>query len=368
MAVLELEAVTKIYSKSKKNRGGALTALDSVTFSVDEGEVVGFIGPNGAGKSTAIKCITGLAAQTSGKITVCGFDTVKERAKAVANIGAIIENPDMYLEWSGEENLRYLAKLGIDKSQIQGITTYKEYVEGRIEDVLKLVGLYERRKDKVMKYSLGMKQRLGIAQALLSRPKLLILDEPANGLDPQGIRDMRDIILKLAHEMKMAVLVSSHALAEMQLLCDRFVIIKKGAIAASFVAGELNGKDGAGLIIITVDDVIKARDIIKEKFDLTAKIVGSGKLEVETDRRGDIAKELILGGVNVEGMTEKEITLEEAFMKITSNSAEKTAEKTAESESVKTEENTDVEADDNMEKSDLTDGGTETDGGAEEEE
>lgn len=323
MAVLELDSVTKIYSKRKKDRGGALTALDSVSFTVDEGEVVGFIGPNGAGKSTAIKCITGLATQTTGKITVCGYDTVKEHSKAVSNIGAIIENPDMYLEWSGEENLKYLAKIGVDKSQVTPNMTFKEYVDGRIEDVLKLVGLYERRKDKVSKYSLGMKQRLGIAQALLSRPKLLILDEPANGLDPQGIRDMRDIIIKLAHEMKMAVLVSSHALAEMQLLCDRFVIIKKGKIVASFVSNELNAENGGSVVIVTVDDVVKARDIIKEKFALDAKMVGSGKLEVTTDNRGDITKELILGGVNVLGIAEKEISLEDAFMKITANTVEK---------------------------------------------
>lgn len=341
MSVLELTNVTKIYSKSLKlskkskinDRGGSLTALDGVSFCVDAGEVVGFIGPNGAGKSTAIKCITGLATPTDGKITVDGFDCVKEHTKAVSRIGAIIENPDMYLEWSGEENLRYLARLGISKSDIPAGSTVKDYINSRIEDVLKLVGLYDRRKDKVQKYSLGMKQRLGIAQALLNRPKLLILDEPANGLDPQGIHDIREIILKLAHEMGMAVLVSSHVLAEMQLLCDRFVIIKNGKIVSTFKADEL--AQGKNSVVLTVDDVVTAKDVIKNKFGLDAKIVASGKLEITADMKGfDIAKELILNGVEVNGISEKETTLEDVFMSLT----EKKAEENKEVNTEKTEE------------------------------
>lgn len=321
MAILEIKELTKIYSKSKKNRGGALTALDSVSFSVDCGEVVGFIGPNGAGKSTAIKCVTGLARQTSGTITVDGFDTVKERVRAVSVIGAIIENPDMYTDWSGEENLRYLASLhsGSAQGKPPGESAAK-YIAGRVEDVLKLVGLYDRRKDKVGKYSLGMKQRLGIAQALLSRPKLLILDEPTNGLDPSGIKEIREIIINLAHEKNMAVLISSHALAELQQICDRFLIIQKGKIAASFTAGELSGAHEKGSLVFTVDDVVAARDILKEKFGVESEIAGSGKVEVKTSlKSGDLARELILGGVTVNGISEKGVTLEELFMKLTAD-------------------------------------------------
>lgn len=314
--ILEISEVTKVYSKSKKNRGGSLTALDRVSFNVDAGEVVGFIGPNGAGKSTMIKCITGLAAQTSGVIKVDGKDTLKERVAAVANVGAIIENPDMYLEWSGEENLKYLARLqGLERPA--GVSE-REFVAQRVEDVLKLVGLFDRRKDKVAKYSLGMKQRLGIAQALLNKPKLLILDEPANGLDPQGIIDVREIVTHLAHDKGMAVLVSSHVLAEMQQLCDRFVIIRGGKIALQISAEELKGRSG-GRIVFTVDDVVTAKDIIKEKFSLEATVVAEGKVEVASDLSGgEIARELILGGLNVSGIAEKSTSLEEMFLEITS--------------------------------------------------
>lgn len=319
MAILEVNNLTKIYSKSKKNKGGALTALDNVSFTVDAGEVVGFIGPNGAGKSTAIKCITGLATQNAGTVTVNGYDVIKDRVKAISAMGAIIENPDMYSEWSGMDNLLYLARLhpGASEDKPMGVTE-KEWLKSRVEDVLKLVGLYDRRKDKVAKYSLGMKQRLGIAQALLNRPKLLILDEPANGLDPSGIKDMRDVITKLAHEKEMAVLVSSHVLTELQLMCDRYLIIKKGKIIASFNASDMTADGDNKDILLTVDDVVAAKDILKNKFELEAEIVSSGKLEIKTVLKGgDIAKELILGGVSVHGIVEKETSLEDLFMKFT---------------------------------------------------
>ena len=315
--MLEVKNVTKIYSRQKKGRGGAFTALDDVSFTVEEGEIVGLVGPNGAGKSTAIKCITGLARQTSGSITVNGYDTVRESVNSKLYIGAIIENPDMYPDWSGEENLKYLVRLAGHHDKPVGMSE-RDYVNGRVEDALKLVGLYDRRKDKTSKYSLGMKQRLGIAQAILSKPKLLILDEPANGLDPAGIHEIREIIKKLSHEMGIAVLISSHVLSEMQQLCDRFIILKGGKIVATFDAEQLNS-DGENAVILTVDDVVKAKDILKEKFDLNAEIVASGKLEVKTDLSGgDLAKELIMGGVNVNGIATKEASLEDMFLKITS--------------------------------------------------
>ena len=208
MSVLEVKNVTKVY---KGQHGRApLKAVDGLSFSVGSGEIVGFVGPNGAGKSTMLKMITGLSIPTSGQILIEGHDITKERVKALSSIGTIVENPDMYLDWTGENNLKYLFSLQSEKFS-------KEERDKRIESVLKLVGLYDRRKDLARKYSLGMKQRLGIAQALLNKPTLLVLDEPTNGLDPEGIKEIRDILIHLARSYNMAILVSSHLLAEMQM-------------------------------------------------------------------------------------------------------------------------------------------------------
>lgn len=317
MAVLTINDLTKVYSKSKKNKGGAVTALDHISFSLDKGEIVGLIGPNGAGKSTIIKCITGLARPTSGEVRINGYDAIKEHAKAVAKVGAIIESPDMYKDWSGLENLTYLASIsltGEDKLDRSGI---KE----RAESLLRLVGLYDRRDDKVRKYSLGMKQRLGIAQALLCRPDMLILDEPTNGLDPEGTKEIRDIIIHLAHDLGIAVLVSSHNLSELQLTCDRFVIIKKGKIIAAIKADELT-KDSSH-VIITVDDTVAAIDVLKKELGIEACHAGDGKLEAETDvSAGDIAKTLVLNGLTVSGISAKQRSLEELFLSATEEKKE----------------------------------------------
>ncbi|NLL56273.1 MAG: ABC transporter ATP-binding protein [Clostridiales bacterium] len=321
MAVLEIKDITKIYRASGKSK---ITAVSGVSFNVDAGEVVGFIGPNGAGKSTTLKIITGLARATSGAVAIEGNDIVKSRVKAMKNVGAIVEAPDMYLDWTGLENMKYLASISnIEMPSDMGEYSKKEVILDRIDELLKLVGLYERRKDKVRSYSLGMKQRLGIAQALLSRPKLLVLDEPNNGLDPSGIIEMRNIILHLAHELNMAVLVSSHQLAEMQLLCDRFIIIDKGKIIATPNKAELFEQNIDAAVTIATDNIVGARDLLKEKFDIEATLK-NGHIEFTTAIDvGEITKELILSGINVKGVQRKEATLEELFIKLTAGGKSK---------------------------------------------
>ena len=313
MAILEVSNVTKVYNK----RGGrSLTALDDVSFTVDAGEVVGFIGPNGAGKSTCIKCITGLATQTSGKITVCGYDTVKDRVSSVAHIGAIIENPDVYLNRSALENMRYF--VSISRLETDG-EKRRAYSEKRIEELLKTVGLYDRRNDKVAKYSLGMKQRLGIAQALLAKPQLLILDEPTNGLDPMGIKEMRDIITTLAHEQGVAVLISSHGLAELQQTCDRFLMIRKGKLLADFSAEHVGEGDKFDFVF-TVDDPARAEEIIAAAFEnVKVKTAGPDKIEITCDSEdlaADFNEKLVKNGVKVSGLFAKKKTLEEVFVSL----------------------------------------------------
>jgi ABC-2 type transport system ATP-binding protein len=315
MPVLEVKNITKIYTSRNK---GSLVAVNDVSFEVNAGEVVGFIGPNGAGKSTTMKVITGLATPQKGNVFIEETDISVDRVIAMKNVGAIIENPDLYLDWTAMENLKYLASISlIDMPADNNEYSHKEIIDARLDELLKLVGLYDRRMDKVRKFSLGMKQRLGIAQALISRPKLLILDEPNNGLDPSGIKEMRNIVCHLAHELNMAVLVSSHQLAEMQLMCDRFIIISKGKIIATPSKEELNSSQDGITIIISTDDIVGAKGMLKEKFDIDAEMK-NGTVEFTTKiDTSEIAKTLILEGINIKGISQKEKSLEDVFMKLT---------------------------------------------------
>ena len=199
-------------------RIGKKDIIKDISFELNSGEVFGFLGPNGAGKTTTIRMLVGLIKPTSGQISICGYDVKKDFSKAMERLGCIVENPELYPYLTGWENLQYFARMLTNTD------------DKRITEVVELVGLTERIHDKVKTYSLGMRQRLGIGQALLSQPKVLILDEPTNGLDPSGIREMRQFIRLLAKEEGLSVLVSSHLLSEIQLLCDRVSIILNGKI------------------------------------------------------------------------------------------------------------------------------------------
>src|SRR5690606_36103405 len=182
------------------------------------GEVFGLLGPNGAGKTTSIRMMVGLMKLSEGQIRICGKNVQTHFEEAMLNVGAIVENPEMYKYMSGYDNLIHYARM------MSNIT------KQRINEVIGLVGLEARIHDKVKTYSLGMRQRLGVAQALLHKPKLLILDEPTNGLDPAGIRELRDYLRQLAKDEQIAVIVSSHLLSEMELMCDRVAIIQNGKL------------------------------------------------------------------------------------------------------------------------------------------
>ena len=189
--------------------------IENISFSVDKGEIVGLIGPNGAGKTTIIKSILGLINLTEGKVTINGYDIKKNFVKAIEKVGAIVENPDSYMYLSGYDNLKITAN------------NYKGITKSRIDEVAKIVGLENRIKDKVSTYSLGMRQRLGIAEAIINNPELLILDEPTNGLDVEGIIEIRNLIKKLSHQ-GIAIIISSHNLTEIDNLCNRIIAIKNG--------------------------------------------------------------------------------------------------------------------------------------------
>lgn len=279
-------------------RIGTKEIVNDVSFKIKQGEVLGFIGPNGAGKTTTIKLILGLQKLLKGKVIINGYDIEKNFEKAIEKVGTIVENPDLYMELSGYDNLKLVANL------------YKDVDKKRIDDVIKLVGLENRIKDKVSKYSLGMRQRLGIAQAILHKPNLLILDEPTNGLDPEGIKQVRDLILKLAKEENMAVMISSHNLSEIDNVCNKICIIKNGKILEETSVDRIKKEVSREECIIEVDLPEKAKELIECDIKDKTIIVQKSKQEIP-----EIIKVLVENDVKVYNIKENSTTLEEAFLK-----------------------------------------------------
>ena len=277
--------------------------LKGVSLEIKSGDILGFIGPNGAGKTTTIKLILGLQKIGSGKVIINGFDIQKNFEKAITRVGAIIENPDLYMYLSGLDNLKLIANLynGID--------------DKRINEVIKLVGLENRINDKVSKYSLGMRQRLGVAQAILHKPNLLILDEPTNGLDPEGIKDLRNLLIKLAKEENMGVLISSHNLSELESFCNRICIIKNGAIVETSDLATVKKEASDGNYIIEVDDAKKARMIVGD----ISSAQDNTHLQIHADKDNIpfIIKKLVLQDIKIYEIKEDVISLEDAFFKKT---------------------------------------------------
>jgi len=217
--VLKTVGLTKAFGKR--------VAVDNISIETYAGEIFGFLGPNGAGKTTMIKLIMGLLRRDSGDIYINEIDAHKNFEQAMENVGGIVENPEMYGYLTGLQNLQQCKRMR------------RNVTDERINEVVRITGLENRIKEKVKNYSLGMKQRLGIAQAIMHQPKLLILDEPTNGLDPSGIKELREMLKNLAHTQNVGVFVSSHMLSEMQLMCDRVGIISNGALLAVRSANEL---------------------------------------------------------------------------------------------------------------------------------
>ena len=232
---------------------GKKTILNKVSLEVNKGDILGFIGPNGAGKTTTIKLILGLQSIDSGKVEINGYDIQKNFEKAIEKVGAIVENPDLYMYLSGYENLKLIKNM------------YKEADKRRIDEVVKLVKLEQRINDKVSKYSLGMRQRLGIAQALLHKPNLLILDEPTNGLDPEGIKELRDLIKNLAEKENMAIVISSHNLAELESFCNKVTIIKNGKVVETSTINEVKKVEQS--YIIELDNLENIEKIIEKQVE-----------------------------------------------------------------------------------------------------
>lgn len=293
MEILKIKNLNKSFGKKK--------ILKNVSFNVNEGDILGFIGPNGAGKTTTIKMILGLQSINSGTVTINGYDIKKNFEKAIEKVGTIVENPDLYMYLSGYDNLKLISNL------------YKNVDKKRIDEVIKIVKLETRINDKVSKYSLGMRQRLGIAQALLHNPNLLILDEPTNGLDPEGIKELRDIIKRLATKEKVGVVISSHNLSELESFCNKIVIIKNGEIVETNELKKVKNIEES--YIFEVDKILKISKILEEKIEKIND--NSFKIHINKESIPEIIKKLIENDIKIYTIKEEEISLEDAFLKRT---------------------------------------------------
>lgn len=304
-----MSAVVEIQNVTKKFKGK--TIIDSLNFNVNKGEVFGFLGPNGAGKTTTIRMMVGLISMTSGDIKISGCSIKKDFEKAISQVGGIVENPEMYKFLTGYQNLLHYTRMskGIKQTQIQ--------------EAVRLVGLSERIHDKVKTYSLGMRQRLGLAQALLHDPKVLILDEPTNGLDPAGIREMRDHLRMLAKERDMAVIVSSHLLSEMEMMCDRIGIIQGGKlIDVQLVNDFVNGSDQ--FIEMEVSPREAAIKLLKHSFPETTVQVMEKKIIIPLSKEQIpfLVREMAIANIDIFSVREQSRTLEDRFLEVTEKKGE----------------------------------------------
>jgi len=279
---------------------GKKEILNGISFEIEKGDILGFIGPNGAGKTTAIKLILGLQKINSGSVYINGFDIKKDFTKAIEKVGAIVENPDFYMYMSGRKNLELKARL------------YKNISKERIDEVVKLVGLENRINDKVSKYSLGMRQRLGIAEAMLHNPNLLILDEPTNGLDPEGMKMLKDV-LKSLNEKGVSIFISSHILSELDNLCNKICIIKDGVIIETSNIKTLKRINNELCYQIEVDSTNNINLLFKNE------IINDTLMKVWCNKEfiPVVIESLVNSNVKIYSVKEEELSLEDAFLQRT---------------------------------------------------
>ncbi|WP_310964787.1 ABC transporter ATP-binding protein [Nocardioides terrisoli] len=297
--VVETEGLTKCYGDGASAR----LAVDAVSMTVRRGEVYGFLGPNGAGKTTTLRMLLGLIAPTSGTARVLGSPA--GQPGVTARVGALIEGPGFFPYLSGRENLVAMARYrGLDDRLADG--------------ALARVDLADRGGDRFKSYSLGMKQRLGVAAALMGDPELIILDEPTNGLDPAGMADMRELIVDLAAAGQTVVL-SSHLLAEVQEICDRVGVISQGRLLRESTVAELRG----------ISSLVVRATPLEESLALSMRLAGDHgvavlgdrlRLALTPDRAPDVVRALVAAGIDVHEVTTSERTLEEVFFEMTTTS------------------------------------------------
>ncbi len=300
MELLRVDNLTKVIKKR--------TIVESVNLVVNSGEIVGFLGPNGAGKTTTIKMIMGLFKITEGDVYICSKNVKDEFEEAMKNVGGIVENPDLYKKMTGRQNLQYYA------SMYEGIS------DEDISQVADLVKMSNRIDDKVKTYSLGMRQRVGLAQAILHKPKLLVLDEPTNGLDPLGIKELRDLLKYLAKEADAGVLVSSHLLSEMELMCDRIYVIDEGKIIGERTMGKSEDENHLESVFrytFSTSDDDKIYSMFKEMDANCDKRPASVSLVMKRKHIPEIIKKIIDQGIDIYCVNQSQKSLEDEFLSMT---------------------------------------------------
>ncbi|MBU3180273.1 ABC transporter ATP-binding protein [Clostridium psychrophilum] len=300
-----MKNIVQIKNVTKKI--GKKVIIDDLTFDVHSGEVFGFLGPNGAGKTTTIKMLLGLMSITKGEIYIDGYNVEKNFEKAIAKVGGIIENPDLYKYLTGYQNLVHFWRM------------YPYIKKERIDEVIKIVGLEKRIHDKIKTYSLGMRQRLGVAQALINSPKLLVLDEPTNGLDPAGIHELRTHLRTLAKEENVAVIVSSHLLSEMELMCDRVGIIQNGKLVGIQDMREMLDDVDDSVISLIVTPIEKAKTYLeslnsKYKPQINDKEI---KINESIENIPELVEKLVGQGIKIYSVSKVQQSLENKFLEMT---------------------------------------------------
>ena len=299
MGVIEIEGLHKEYAKL---RGGRTVAIQGLDLSVPTGGVFGFLGPNGAGKTTTIRCLLGLVRPSAGRMTLMGEDVQHDLPSVIARVGSIVEAPAMFPRFSGRRNLEILARIHGEG-------------ETAIDAALERVGLTDRAKDRVKTYSLGMKQRLAIAATLLRDPALLILDEPANGLDPAGIVEVRELVRSLGAEGR-TIFISSHILSEVQQTADHVAIVAKGRLVTSGPVDEVLTTGGRGLLV-KMADLDAGRRVLTEAQMPVVAAGGALKVDVPAEQAERVSRTLAEAGLFVTELRPDEVDLETVFLELT---------------------------------------------------
>ncbi len=301
-ATIDSQVALQIFNLNKSF--GKRQVIHNLSLEIRRGEVLGFLGPNGAGKTTVLKMLTGFLTPDSGDIYVDGMHHRKHFTQVMQRIGAVVEQPEMYKEFSAYNNLKLYARL------------HKGVTKERIQTVITQLRLENRIKDKVKRYSLGMKQRLGLAQAMLHNPDILLLDEPTNGLDPAGIHELRNILIDLAHKENKAILVSSHLLSEMQLMCDRVAIIKEGHLIGVEEMHERSANTRLSLSIKAKPYETLIERLLPYHPDLIQK-GDTVDIQIEEAHIPELIRYLSRNGCDLYEIKQEQQSLESLFLEIT---------------------------------------------------
>jgi ABC-2 type transport system ATP-binding protein len=300
MAMIEIEGLRKEYARL---RGGRTVAVAGLDLSVPEGGVFGFLGPNGAGKTTTIRCLLGLVRPSAGRLSLLGADVTHALPSVIGRVGSIVEAPAMFPRFSGRRNLEILARIHGEG-------------DAAIDASLERVGLRDRARDPVRTYSLGMKQRLAIAATLLRDPSLLILDEPANGLDPAGIVEVRELLRSLGAEGR-TIFVSSHILSEVQQTADHVAIVAKGKLIKAGAVDEVLATTGTSGVIVKLTDLEAGRRVLADA-NIPATITGDAiRADVAPDLSERISRTLAQAGLYVTELRPDTVDLETVFLELT---------------------------------------------------